>query len=530
MKSKLSKISHSLPKFNSHTLTPRSIHLFETQKTHAQVLKSGIPITESQLVSSYCKSNEFSTARQLFDDTPDWDLVSATTIIGVFTRHNLLNDAVHLFSRSLFIGIRPNQFTFGTLFHSCTNLLDHNVGKQFHACAIRMGLQSNVFVGSSVLDHYAKLGTIEEAQRAFEDTHDPNVVSYTTLICGYLKNERFDEALLLFRNMPESNVVSWNAMIGGYSQTGRNEDSLNLFIEMCRVGVRPNESTFPCVFSAAANIAALGMGRSFHAYAIKSMTKHDVFVGNSLISFYAKCGSMEDSLLAFKTPSERNVVSWNALICGYAQNGQGKEALGLYEKMVGSGLRPNGVTLLCVLFACNHTGLVDEGCAYFDRARIEEPSMLRAEHYACMVDLLSRSGRFEEAKRFLKELPFSPGIGFWKALLGGCQIHSNMELAELAARNILSLDPKDTSSYILLSNVYSAAGRWQNVSMIRKEMKEKEMDRVPGCSWIEVRSKVHIFVNGDRRNVQSDDIYMLLRVCFEHFKESTTPKFEEESC
>ncbi|KAF9593576.1 hypothetical protein IFM89_024210 [Coptis chinensis] len=184
---------------------------------------------------------------------------------------------------------------------------------------------------------------------------------------------------------------------------------------MYREGFQPNESTFPCVFSAAANIAALGMGKSFHACAFKVLGSYGVFVGNSIISFYAKYGNMEDSLLAFNRLHGKNTVSWNAIICGSAQNGRGKEALQFLQKM----------------------------------AKNEYPNVLRPDHYACMVDMLSRSGRFGEAKRFLRELPFNPGIGFWKALLGGCQIHSNMELADLAAREIRALDPEDASHPML---------------------------------------------------------------------------------
>lgn len=527
MKSTLSKASLSIPKLKSHAQTlPSSINLLllETQRSHAHALKSGIPIPESKIVHGYCNCKAFSDAYQLFDETPHWDLVSATAVIGAFAQHDRCKDAIALFSRMLHLGIRPNQFTFSTVIHACTALRDRDAGKQLHAFSTKTGLRSNVFVGSSVLDHYAKLGNIEEAQRAFEDTHDPNVVSYTTLICGYLKNERLKDALWIFRTMPDRNIVSWNAMIGGCSQTGQNEEAVDLFIEMCRGGLRPNQSTFPCVFTAAANIAALGMGRSFHAYSIKCLTNHNVFVGNSLISFYAKCGSMEDSLQAFNGLPERNVVSWNAVICGYAQNGRGKEALEFFSLMRNSGLKPNGTTLLCLLFACNHSGLVDEGYTFFKLAQEEEPSILKAEHYACMVDLFSRSGNFKEAKRFLQELPFNPGIGFWKALLGGCQIHSNVELAELAAQQIRALDPEDSSSYILLSNLYSSAGRWESVSMIRKEMKEKGMVRIPGSSWIEVRNKVHVFVTGDRRHAQIDKMKMLLRTCYEHIKEKNNSR------
>ncbi|XP_068667864.1 pentatricopeptide repeat-containing protein At5g42450, mitochondrial [Aristolochia californica] len=426
----------------------------------------------------------------------------------------------------LFLRIGPNDFTFSTLIHSCTELKDHNCGKQLHASAIKVGLESDVFVGSSLIDHYVKFGSVGLTQRVFEDLHQPNVVSYTALICAYMKNERFEEALRIFRNMPERNVVSWNAVISAFSQKGHNEEAINLFVDMCREAVEPNESTYPCVFTAAANITAIGMGKSFHAYAIKTLVKQDIYVTNSLISFYAKCGNMEDSLLAFERISAKNVVSWNALICGYAQNGRGKDALELFQRMrmKETGFKPNEITLLCLLFACNHAGLVHEGYAYFDQTRREEPHMLQSEHYACVINLLSRSGLFEEAKSILQELPFNPGIGFWKALLGGTQVHPNTELAELAARKILALDPEDSSSYILLSNLYSAVGNWKKASMIRKEMKEKGMKKVPGSSWIEIRNKLHIFVNREIRHLQEDDeIYRLLRVCFEHSKENPCP-------
>ncbi|XP_008788074.3 pentatricopeptide repeat-containing protein At5g42450, mitochondrial [Phoenix dactylifera] len=519
MRSSLPKLQSSLADLNPHplqTLPSPSFHLLSTQKAHAQLLKSGTPVESSHIVPSYCNCGAFPSARKLFDETSHWDLVSATAIIGAFARHNRHRDAVALFSRILSLDIRPNQFTFGTTLHSSTALRSLDVGRQLHACTTKMGLQSNVFVGSSLLDHYAKLGTIEEAQRAFEDTCNPNVVSYTALISGCLKNERFDDALWLFRSMPERNVVSWNAMIGGCSQVGLNEESVNLFVEMCREGVRPNESTFPCVLGAAANIAALGMGRSFHACAIKYLSRPDVYVGNSLISFYAKCGCLEDSVLVFDKLEERNVVSWNAAICGCAQNGRGELSLELYGRMRASNLKPNGVTLLGLLFGCTHAGLVKEGYNYFNLAKTEQPEILRAEHHACVVDLLARSGRLGDAERFLQELPFEPGIGFWKALLGGCQIHSNKDLAETVARRIIALDPKDISSYVLLSNVYSAAGRWQSVSAIRREMKEKEMRRIPGCSWIEIRNEVHVFFNGDRKHPQTDEIYRILMTCLDN--------------
>ncbi|WVZ68247.1 hypothetical protein U9M48_017207 [Paspalum notatum var. saurae] len=444
---------------------------------------------------------------------PHRDVVSATAAIGALTRQVRHRDAVALFSQVLSDGVAPNEFTFGTVLRSATALRSPRLGVQLHACAVKLGLCSNVFVGSALIDHYAKMGALRDAQGVLEDTREPNVVSYTALIAGLLKNGMFDEANRLFRRMPERNVVSWNAMIGGCSQAGLSEEAVNLFLEMCREGVLPNESTFPCVLTSVANAGALGAGRSVHASAIKFLGKVNVYVGNSLVSFYARCGSLEDSVLVFKKMSQKNVVSWNALICGYAQNGKGEEALNAYKAMRATGLKPNNVTLLGLLFGCNHAGLVDEGYALFKAAEMEQPGILKPEHYACVVDLLSRAKRFDDAKRFLEELPFEPGIGFWKALIGGCQIHWDRELAESVAKRIHSLDPKDTSSYILLSNVYSAAGSWQSVSVIRREIKEKGLKRITGCSWIEVQDKVHVFFNGDCRHHQSDEIYSALETC-----------------
>lgn len=504
-------------------ITPHVVSCgYLTETLHAQATKRDTNVVQTNIQPCSLDSTSFHVACHMFEEMSDLTVSSATAIIGGFAKRHCHEEAIYLFSRLLASKIiRPNEFTFGTVLHSSTVLGDVFVGRQLHACATKIGLGSHVFVGSALLDLYVKLSsTMEEAQKAFEDTQHPNVVSYTTLICGYLKRRNFEDALQVFREMPERNIVSWNAMVGGCSQTGHNEEAVRFFIDMVREGFIPNESTFPCVISASANIAALGIGKSFHACAIKFLGKLNAFVGNSLISFYAKCGSMEDSLLMFDKHCKRNIVSWNAVICGYAQNGRGVEAISFFERMVSAGCKPNEITLLGLLWACNHAGLADEGYSYFNKARIESPSLLKPEHYACMVDMLARSGRFTEAESFLRSLPFDPGIGFWKALLGGCQIHSNIELGELAARKILTLDPDDVSSYVMLSNAHSAAGRWSDVSTLRTEMKEKGMKRIPGSSWIEVRGKVHVFLTADQNHNKNDEIYALLRFFYEHLREN----------
>ncbi|PIN15067.1 hypothetical protein CDL12_12298 [Handroanthus impetiginosus] len=461
-------------------------------------------------------SNLNSGAHHLLDKIPKGNVESATALISHFSRQNQHREAVACFSTMLLLDIRPNEYTFGTVLHSSIALKDLHLGKQMHSYAKKIGLSPNVFVGSAILDLYVKLSNTGDAVRAFNDIHEPNVVSYATLLRGYIREGWFDEAVVFFRSMPEKNVVSWNTMISGCSQTGKNEEAVNFLVEMLREGVIPSESTFPCAIIAAANVGALGIGRSIHACAVKFLGNLCLFLANSLISFYAKCGSMEESLFIFNKMRERNIVSWNAMICGYAQNGEGNGAIEIYEKMTEEGIQPNSVTFLGLLLACTHVGLVNEGYKYFNKVRYEDPSLLKPEHYACMIDLLSRSGRFHEAQRFLQDLPFDPGVGFWKALLGGCQVHSNLELGEVAARKILELDPRDVSSYVMLSNAHSVAGRWQNVLSIRQKMREKGLSRIPGSSWIEVKSKVHVFVTGDKRHGNRDEIYLALGFLLEH--------------
>ncbi|KAJ3703290.1 hypothetical protein LUZ61_006995 [Rhynchospora tenuis] len=413
--------------------------LLETQKVHARLAKIG---DLKQLPRLYLNCGALSLVRKLFDEITNWDLVSATSIIGTFSRCNRHHDAVHMFSHLLSTDVRPNEFTFSTVIHSGSAMCDINTGKQLHACAMKMGLNSNLFVGSSLLNQYAKLGSIQDAEGAFEDIHEPNVVTHTTLIGAYLKNKMICDACYLFERMPERNVVSWNAMIAGCSQHGLNEESIKFFVDMCRQGVPPSTSTFPPVFTAAANINALSMGRSFHGLAIKYLGDKEVnmYVANSLINFYAKCSKLEDSVLVFNGIKSRDTASWSSIICSYACNGKVKKALQLYKRMRDLGMKPNNHTLHGLLIACNHAGLTDEGYWLFRLAKKEQPEIVNSEHYVSLINLFARAGRFDDAMQVLEEeVSFEPGIGIWKALMSGHQIKLNKKMAQFIAKKLKAL-------------------------------------------------------------------------------------------
>ncbi|KAJ4795893.1 Pentatricopeptide repeat superfamily protein [Rhynchospora pubera] len=484
--------------------------LLKTQKVHARLVKCG---DLNQLPWLYLNCGAFSVARKLFDEITNWDLVSATSIIGAFSRCNHHHDAISMFSHLLSTDVRPNEFTFSTVIHSGSAMCDISTGKQLHACAMKMGFNSNLFVGSSLLNQYAKLGSIQDAEGAFQDIHEPNVVTHTTLINAYLKNRMFCDACYLFESMPERNVVSWNCMIAGCSQHGLNEESVKFFVEMGRQRVPPNKETFPPVFTAAANITALNMGKSFHGLAIKYVgdKEVDVYVANSLINFYAKCGNLEDGMLAFDSIKSRNTVSWSSVICGYACNGKAKEALELYKKARDLDIKPNDSMLHGLLFACNHAGLTDDGYRIFRSVKEEQPEIVKSEHYVSLINLFARAGRFDDAMRVLEEeFHFEPGVGIWKALTGGHQINLNKEMAQFIAKRIKESDPKDSSSYVLMSNMYCSIGQWDDASQIRRDIREKGMKRVTGSSWIEIKNEIHVFSNGYCTHPQSEEIYLIL--------------------
>ncbi|XP_059066135.1 pentatricopeptide repeat-containing protein At2g13600-like [Cryptomeria japonica] len=187
---------------------------------------------------------------------------------------------------------------------------------------------------------------------------------------------------------------------------------------------------------------------------------------------YAKCGSLNTARQLFDKLHQRNVISWNVMIAGYAENGFCKDALKLFELMH-SGTHPDRVSFTCVLLACSHVGLVDEGCKYFNSMSVTYCIMPIVDHYVCMVDLLGRAGCRQETLSFIIKMPIKPVVVVWMCLLGACRSHNNIELGVFTATILLELDSTNAATYVLLSNIYSELGRWGESQMVRKLMKDK---------------------------------------------------------
>ena len=414
-------------------------------------------------------------SRQLFQDMQERDSVSWTTMITGLAQNGLVREAIEMFREMKLQGFDMDQFTFGSVLTACGGLLALEGGKQIHAYIIRTDYKDNIFVSSALVDMYCKCRSIKSAET-------------------------------VFMRMTSKNVVSWTAMLVGYGQNGYSEEAVRIFRDMQRKGIEPDDFTLGSVVSSCANLASLEEGAQFHAHALVSGLISFITVSNALVTLYGKCGSIEDSHQMFNDMKNRDEVSWTALVSAYSQFGDANETIDLFEMMLAQGLKPDGVTFIGVLSACSRAGLVEKGHLYFESMIKEHGITPLPDHYTCMIDLLSRSGRLEEAKTFINKMHFHPDAIGWATLLSSCRFYGNMEIGKWAAESLLELEPQNPASYILLSSIYAAKREWDNVAQLRRGMRDKGLRKEPGCSWIKYKNKVYIFSADDQSSPFSDQI------------------------
>jgi pentatricopeptide repeat protein len=464
-------------------------------------------ISWNAVITGYAQNGRMRKAQEFFDQLPNPNVVSWIVMISGYVQSGNSKEALVLFTKMHRAGAQ-----------ACASLAALEQGKQIQAHSIKAGFELDSFVGNTLITMYAKCRSIEDVSQAFENMGSRDIVSWNAMIAGYAQNQRIEDARKVFDKMPEQNLVSWTAMIAGYAQTGNGEEALKLFVLMLWKGMKPNQSTFTIVLSACANLATLKQGKQIQAQVIKTGFENDAFVGNSLIRMYGKCGS-EDAFQVFDKMPERDVVSWNAMLAGYAQQGLGKEAFQLFEQMKKTGTIPNEITFVSVLSACSHVGLVDEGWHCFETMSRGYHITPGLGHYACMVDLLGHSGLLNQAKDFINKMPVEPDAVVWGALLGACRIHTNVDLGKCAAEHLFELEPQNAGNYVLLSNIYVVAGRWDDVRKVRAMMKDRGMKKEPGCSWIEVNNTLHTFLTGSTTHPQSKKIYATLEELSQQMKD-----------
>ncbi|CAI9103118.1 OLC1v1001559C1 [Oldenlandia corymbosa var. corymbosa] len=487
---------------------------------HASVSKSFYAsdvFIESALIDMYSKCGRVSCAQKVFDGMKQRNVVSWNSLITCYEQNGPANEGLIVFRNMMNCGIEPDEMTLASVVSACASLNAVKEGKEIHARVIKFDrFRNDVIICNALVDMYAKCGRILEARCIFDRMQTRTVVSETCMVSGYAKVASVESAKALFGRMIERNVVSWNALIAGYTQNGENEEALGLFLQLKRASVWPTHYTFGNLLNACANLADLKLGRQSHAHVLKHGFRFqhgpetDIFVGNSLIDMYMKCGSVVEAKIVFKNMVQRDYVSWNAMIVGYAQNGQGTEAIEFFRQMLKAGEKPDHVTMIGVLSACTHAGLVEEGRHYFNSMKEYGIEPLK-DHFTCMVDLLGKAARLNEAMDLIKTMPMPPDGVVWGSLLAACRVHGNIDMGIFVAEKLLELDPNNSGSYVLLSNMYAQREQWTDVKRIRKRMRQQGVVKQPGCSWIEIRSMVHVFMAKDKRHPQKNEIYSLLK-------------------
>ncbi|CAM6033764.1 unnamed protein product [Sphagnum compactum] len=308
------------------------------------------------------------------------------------------------------------------------------------------------------------------------------------------------------------NIFPWNLRLARYVKAGLHHKALDLFAQMQQEGLIPDSFTFVQLLNACASLRALESGRQIHAQIIQSGCECNIFVESGLIDMYAKCGSLADARKkVFNKMTTRDVVAWNTMLGGYAMHGLAKEALELLERMCKEGVEVDNVTLVALLSACSHLGLVDEGMHYYESMGLVYGISSTVEHYACMVDLLGRAGHLDEAEDLIKTMPFEPNVAVWKALLGACRVCGNVEMGERIAKEVIDLDPGNSAGYVLLSNIYAAAGKWDISADIQCQRLERGVKKEPGRTWIEVNNEMHSFMVDDQGHPHITEIHAKLR-------------------
>ncbi|KAK4761116.1 hypothetical protein SAY87_006009 [Trapa incisa] len=431
-------------------------------------------VMNNNILNMYAKCGSMEEAQKVFEEMPVTDTVSWTALITGYTQSGLLEDAVVLFPEMLRADVKPNEFTLSSLLKASGTRHNNGFGRQLHGYCLKHGYILNVYVGSALVDMYARWENIKDAES-------------------------------IFNGLVSKNEVSWNALIAGHARKGEGELALSLFSRMLRKDFKPTPFTYSSIFGSLSSTGFLEQGKWVHAHMIKSGSQLVGFVGNTLLDMYAKSGSIEDAEKVFSRMLKLDLVSWNSLLKGYAQHGRGSDTLELFKRMLSIGVNPSDVTFLAILTACSHVGCVQEGEYYFQlmKTYAVEPQV---SHYVTMVDLFGRAGLLDQAERFIQNMPIEPNMAVWGALLGACRMHKNLELGAYAAQRIFELDSNDSGPHMLLSNIYASAGRWDDVANVRSMMRVNQVKKEPAISWVEIKNCVHSFVANDDIHPQREEI------------------------
>lgn len=458
------------------------------------------------LISMYVKCGYVEYSRQLFDRMPNKDSVSYNSMIDGYVKCGMVNFASQLFD--LLPTEMRNLITWNTMISGYAKLED---GFDFAWELFEKMPERDVVSWNMMVDCCVKSGKMRTARILFDNMPKRDVASWAIMIHGYAKTGSVDVARSFFDNMPTRDVISCNAMMAGYLRNGSFVEALKMYHDMLNSSdFTPDTATFLIALSAVAQLGNINEGVIVHSH-----MKDNGFVaagklGVALIDMYAKCGDIHCAMSIFEDINNKSVDHWNAIIGGLAIHGLGELAFDLFMEMERLCIEPDDITFVALLNACGHAGMLKEGIICFEILRRVHRVDPKLQHYGCIVDILSRAGHIEEARRFVEEMPIEPNTVILRTLLGACKNHENLSIGEPVAQHLIGLNSLNSSSYVLLSNIYAQLGLWDSARGIRTIMKEKDLEKFPGCSWIELEGLVHEFFVGDTSHYQVREIFSTL--------------------
>ncbi|MQM20924.1 hypothetical protein Taro_053953 [Colocasia esculenta] len=423
-------------------------------------------LLENALIAAYAKCGSLKSASTVFSGIESKTVSSWNAFIGGYAQNDDPKKAIDLYLEMTASGLEPDLFSIGSLLLACTNLRYLMGGRSIHAFILRNKFEKDSFILVSLLSLYIQCGETSTAR-------------------------------MLFDRMEERNLVCWNAMIAGLVQNGLPGEAFQFFHKMQQEGFQISDIASTSVFMACSQLSALRQGKEMHCFSLKANLCDDTFMGSSIIDMYTKCGSIEYACKFFDGLQVKDVVSWNVTITGYGIHGCGHEAIELFERMQMEGAMPDTFTFIGILMACCHAGLVEEGLEFFEVMKTKYGLEPKVEHFSCVADMLGRAGRLDDAISIIEEMPEEPDGRMWSALLGACRIHGDVELGEKITNKLLELEPHKAEHYVLAANLFAGSGRWEDMTSLRKQMRDMGLQKETGCSWINVNGKLYEFVAGD---------------------------------
>ncbi|GAB4830368.1 hypothetical protein Ancab_020005 [Ancistrocladus abbreviatus] len=495
------------------SLLQRSKNIHQIYQLHAYIIKTGHdqnPFVIFGLLRRCSDFNSIEYAFKIFQKIRNRNVYLYTALIDGFVSSSSYFDAILAYHKMIYQSIIPDNYVITSVLKACGHEMDLKVGKGVHGQALKLGISLERSISLKLVELYGNCGKIDDATRVFEEMPEGDVVGSTVMIGTYMEHGLVDEARSVFDEVVEKDTVCWTAMIDGLVGNGEMNKALELFREMQRENVRPNEVTIVCLLSACSQLGALELGRWVHSYIGKYEIGVNHIVGSALIGMYSRCGSIEEAQRVFDDIFEKDVTTYNSMIVGLAMNGKSSEAIEIFNLMLREGIEPCKISFVGVLNACSHGGLLDLGHEIFHLMTRDYRITPQIEHYGCMIDLFGRVGRLEDAYNFVQRMNITPDHVIWSSLLSACKIHGNLKLGEQIAKHLVNCVDADSSAYVLLSQIYSSLGKWEEAAQARAKMKEADFQKEPGCSSIEVNGEIHEFLLGDIWHPQKDKIYRKL--------------------